>query len=186
MSEDVQIGPKIRMLRHQRGMTLKELSARSGLSISLISQVERGLVSPSIAALKKVAASIDTSMACFFGSERSEHELVVRKDERKTLIMPGGDVTYQLLSPDLVNKKAEFAYIRMDPSVYSPKTPLAHDGEEYGLVLKGKAKVTIDGKAHILSEGDSICFQSQKPHLFDSYGDEETVLVWVLVPPGWA
>lgn len=186
MPGDVELGGRIRMLRRQRGMTLKDLAARSGLSISFVSQVERNLVSPSIAALKKIASSLDISVAYFFGSEQSEHELVVRKNERKTLIMPNRDVTYQLLSPNLTNKKAEFACITIDPGAYSPKRPLAHDGEEYALVLKGKAKVTINGKSYILSEGDSICFQAQQPHTFDCYGDEETVLVWVLVPAGWA
>ncbi|MDI6870580.1 MAG: cupin domain-containing protein [Bacillota bacterium] len=185
MQGDAELGRKLRELRKTRRITLQELAARCGLSASFISQVERGLVSPSIAALKKLAKSLEIPMGYLFGSEPSEGDVVVRRDKRKRLLLPHLDVTYELLTPNLVNKKAEFVLITIDPKTYTPKKPLAHEGEEYGLVLKGTAKVTLGAKEYILSEGDSIWFQALQPHMVDSYGDEETVLVWVLTPPGW-
>jgi quercetin dioxygenase-like cupin family protein len=163
------------------------------VSQSLISQVERGLASPSISTLRRIAGALDVPIAELFvgGDDASEDEsdragrrLVVRRHERKGLHVPRSKVDYELLTPDL-NRKIEFLWIEYEPGAITHPDPMAHPGEENAVCLEGSVVVTIDREEFVLTEGDSISFDSGRPHQVENRTNKRAVLVSAITPPSF-
>lgn len=192
--EALELGREIRALRLQAGMTLQSLGRAAGVSQSLISQIERGLASPSITTLRRIAASLNVPIAALFlGSAESSNggetdklgrRLVVRRRERKGLHVPRSKIVYELLTPDL-NRKIEFIWIEYEPGAVTNPAPMSHPGEENAVCLEGAVVVTIDGQEFALNEGDSISFDSGRPHQVENRTDERAVLVSAITPPAF-
>ncbi|HHW14789.1 MAG TPA: cupin domain-containing protein [Firmicutes bacterium] len=177
----MQIGPAIRNLRTQKKLTLKQFAAATGLSQSLISQVERDLASPSVVSLWKMAKALDVPVGYFFESAAREN-CVVRRHERKRLMFSSSKVIYELLSPRRA-KNLEFLMIHIEPGEESGDQELAHPGEECGVVISGRLEVELGEEKIVLEEGDSIYFESTIPHRLRNPGTEPVVAVWVDYPP---
>ena len=182
------IGPKIREMRKQRGITLKEFSQKVGVTASLISQVERGVAAPSISSLKKISDALGISIALFF-NDVDQKELptnfspIVRKDERK-ILHPSPGVTYHLLSKNLQGK-LEFLLAFYDVGATTGAKPYSHRGEECALVLKGKLEVQIGSSTYLLSKDDSITFSCEIPHQVRNVGEGQAVSIWCITPPSF-
>jgi transcriptional regulator with XRE-family HTH domain len=191
--EALELGREIRALRLQAGLTLQSLAGAAGVSQSLISQIERGLASPSITTLRRIAASLNVPIAALFlgSAEASDGEtdtlrrrLVVRRDERKGLHVPRSKIVYELLTPDL-NRRIEFLWIEYEPGAVTRPAPMSHQGEENAICLEGSVVVTIDEQEFVLNEGDSISFDSGRPHQVENRTGERAVLVSAITPPAF-
>jgi transcriptional regulator with XRE-family HTH domain len=191
--EMLQVGRKIRARRLEVGLTLQKLANAVGVSQSLISQVERGLASPSITTLRRIAAALDVPIAALFlGDEDGSHDesdglgrrLVVRRSERKRLHVPRSKIGYELLTPDL-SRKIEFLWIEYEPGAVTHPAPMFHAGEENAVCLEGSVVVTIDGQEFVLDEGDSISFDSGRPHQVENRTEKRAVLVSAITPPAF-
>lgn len=179
------LGSKIKELRRKRGMTLQQVAEKSGLSPSLLSQIERNLVSTSVGSLWKIAEALGVPIGYFFFDKGEEDSyFVVKKDKRKKIVLPESKVTYELLSPDL-KRRIEFLIVEIQPGECNTEEKIAHEGEECGLVLKGKLKVKWGEREFVLEEGDSIYFDSTVPHRFQNIGDDVSVSVWAMTPPSF-
>jgi transcriptional regulator with XRE-family HTH domain len=188
----LELGRRIRRIRLERRLTLQAVAGLARVSQSLISQVERGLASPSISTLRRIAGALDVPIAeLFVGGEVSEDEsdragrrLVVRRHERKGLHVPRSKVDYELLTPDL-NRKIEFLWIEYEPGAITHPDPMAHPGEENAVCLEGSVVVTIDRQEFVLTEGDSISFDSGRPHQVENRTEKRAVLVSAITPPSF-
>lgn len=182
---DIDIGSKIKKIRLKKNMSIAELAEKSDLSPGLISQIERNTVNPSIASLWKLTNGLDISIGSLFEEEKTyEPNPVVRKNNRKKMFISNSNAVYELLSPDL-NRKIEFLYITIQPNSNNNKDLVSHEGEECGIVLKGKLMVKTDKEDYILEEGDSIYFNSTIPHRYINIGDEECISIWAMTPPSF-
>jgi transcriptional regulator with XRE-family HTH domain len=188
-----QLGQQIRTLRKRAGLTLQSLAQAVGVTASLISQVERGVASPSVTTLRQIASALDVPVAALFVDTPSNADgevdhfgrrLVVRRAERKGLRLPQSRVVYELLTPDL-NRQIEFIWIEYEPGEMAYPEPMAHVGEENALCLEGSVVVTIDGEAFILNAGDSISFDSGRMHQVENRSDERAVLISAITPPAF-
>jgi transcriptional regulator with XRE-family HTH domain len=182
---DRRIGDEVRHLRKARGMTLAALSRASGLSQGYLSQVERGISSPSVKALHSISKALDVTISWFFmqGAD-GEDELrdhVVRANNRRKLSFTGG-ITDELLSPNL-GRQLELLRCTFAPGSESGDTPYSHHGEEAGVVLEGELDLWIGEKHVVLREGDSFAFESTIPHRYANRGERECVVVWAITPP---
>jgi transcriptional regulator with XRE-family HTH domain len=191
--EMLEVGRKIRVRRLEAGLTLQRLAGAVGVSQSLISQVERGLASPSITTLRRIAAALDVPIAALFlgdevasrgETDRMGRRLVVRRRERKRLHVPRSKIGYELLTPDL-NRKVEFLWIEYEPGSVTHPASMSHSGEENAVCLEGSVVVTIDGQPFVLNEGDSISFDSGRPHQVENRTDKRAVLVSAITPPAF-
>jgi transcriptional regulator with XRE-family HTH domain len=191
--EMLEVGRKIRVRRLQAGLTLQNLAHAAGVSQSLISQVERGLASPSITTLRRIAGALEVPIAALFlgdevasrgETDRLGRRLVVRRPERKRLHVPRSKIGYELLTPDL-NRKIEFLWIQYEPGSVTHPTPMSHPGEENAVCLEGSVVVTIDGQDFVLNEGDSISFDSGRPHRVENRTDKRAVLISAITPPAF-
>lgn len=174
-------GIAIRKIRRSKKMTMQDLSDRVGVSKSLISQVERGEVLPSLTTLERIAAVLEIPITELFqleSDEINEEDIIVRRDHRKKIILPGSPVIYNLLTTSLKNK-IEFLLIEVPPKVYKEKidTTFKHKGEEYFIVLEGQLNLSIGDKEFVLNEGDSGCFNSGIAHAFENKTETKTVFL---------
>ncbi len=181
----MQLGNKIRELRIKKRMKITQLAELTGLSTGLISQIERDLVGPSVDSLWKISKGLGVSIGYFFDGESSiEKNPIVKKNKRKTMKLPDANAIYELLSPDL-NRKIEFIRIIMNPGDTNTEGLVSHEGEECGLVLKGKMLIKHGDKEYILEEGDSIYLDSSVPHRYINIGDELAISIWAMTPPSF-
>ncbi|WP_217805834.1 cupin domain-containing protein [Sporomusa malonica] len=177
----LQLGEKIRNLRKEQKCTIEQLAQMADLSSGLISQMERDIIVPSVWSLWKVAKALNVHINYFFDEYEMDNP-VVRKDERKKIILPKSNVTYELLSPHL-NRKMEFLLIKIEPGMENFDELICHEGEECGYMLQGIMKIRWGSKEYILHEGDSIYLDSTVPHRFINIGDVTAISIWTMTPP---
>jgi len=180
------IGSKIKKLRKARKLTLQDVARETGFSPALISQIENNNVSPPIATLSKIARFFDVKMGLFF--EEDEQELkfeVVRKGERRVVsrvISPKGTghgYTYEALSYRKRNKKMEPFMLSISERA-KEETLYNHEGEEFLLILKGRAEVILEEERLVLEEGDAVYFDSSLRHRLLASDDQEVQVLAVV------
>ncbi len=179
----MKLGEKIRKLRKEQKISIEQLAHLSELSVGIISQMERDLTIPSVWSLWKVAKALNVHINYFF----DEYELdnpIVRAQERKKIILPNSNITYELLSPTL-NKKMEFLMIKIDPGMENFNEQICHEGEECGYMLQGSMKIRWGSREFVLNEGDSIYLDSSIPHRFINVGDVQAISIWTMTPPSF-
>jgi quercetin dioxygenase-like cupin family protein len=158
---------------------LEELSSRCGLSISFLSQVERGLSSLSISSLHSICEALEVPMTHFFAATAPNGPLVVRAGKPRSRIHIGdSQVTYNMLSSSMPERVLE-ALIAEYPPHYRPPL-VTHAGEEFGYVLEGKVLLQVVDQKEMLSPGDSFHIISSQPHTVQNPSDEPTRILWVL------
>jgi transcriptional regulator with XRE-family HTH domain len=180
---ELSVGERLHRLREEHGYSMRQLARRASVSPSLISEVERGRVEPSISVLKRLASSLDTTLTYFFSESRSDDDRVVRADARRTLRQPstGAGIAFSLLAPDNT-EMLEPIHGRYDVGASMGPEPVTHEGEEWGMVLSGRLKVWLGDEIYFLDEGDAIYFSSTIPHRLANVGDKPTEYIWVNCP----
>lgn len=176
-----EIYKKIKELRLLRGYTLKELSEKTDLSISFLSQVERGTTSLAITSLKKIADALNVKITEFFEEEKTQEDYLVKADQQKPFKLTGSDFLYSRLNGEFTGRMLEPLLVNIPPNQKQTQK-YGHPGEEFYFVLKGNVIFYIDGKEYVVREGDSIHFPSTCPHSLENPFNEETILLSVLTP----
>ncbi|MDO4281246.1 MAG: XRE family transcriptional regulator [Peptococcaceae bacterium] len=175
-------GSRLRALRKDKNLSMAELAKRSGVSTGLISQIERDLVIPSVVSVWRLAQVLDANINDFFDAERPEHQVIIRKQDHHVQILHGDSTTYKMLTPNAPDRLLDVVEITLKSGYSYEQPPLTHDGEECGVVLKGRLTVCLDDKEYILEEGDSIYYKSTVPHKFVNNADTDCVSLWAMTP----
>jgi transcriptional regulator with XRE-family HTH domain len=184
-TDEADIGRTIHQFREERQLSLKDLAARSGLTQSFLSQVERGLTSPSVASLRKIAQAFGAPLAALFQGPSAQANHVVRRDQRRQLLHPGRQWRDELLTPNLQGK-LQVIWSVIEPGGGSGDEPYAHDSdEECVVILRGKLEVWVGPDHYTLDEGDSIVFESRIPHRNINPGPERAEVLWITTPPSY-
>lgn len=170
-------GEKIREIRKEKGLTLQELAKKTGLSSSLLSQIERKLVDPTVSTFWKICTSLNIPFNAFFEGGDVE-TIVVRKDKRRVVELANSNVKYHDLTPPNKAGTMDFIIVEIQPGDTTELELISHSGEESGYVLQGKLKVFWGNKEFDLNEGDSIYFSSMTPHRYMNPGSELSVSIW--------
>ena len=157
-----EISRKIRETRKALGITLKELSEKTQLSISFLSQVERGVCSTTLTSLKKIADALGIPIGKLLdiGEQTS---FVNRKDNQIILDLERSYVRYVPLSSTFEGRKLEGILLTMGPH-YCDQETMVHTGEEFYYIMSGVATFIIDGMESEVREGEVIHFPSTLPH----------------------
>jgi transcriptional regulator with XRE-family HTH domain len=168
------LGSRVRALRLQRGMTLKELGERAGLSHPFLSQLERGLARPSVASAERIASALGVSVGMLWSRPVcGGHATVVRRDagERSPHhdgAAPGGDRRLPLNGAGMDLREWTGGSRRW------PDEPQVEPGEIILYVARGRFEVDLDGEVHALDEGDTMIFDGSVPHRFRRAGGAST------------
>jgi transcriptional regulator with XRE-family HTH domain len=181
----MKLGEKIRNLRSQKSMTLRDLSKKSGCSLGFLSQVERDMVSPTISSLRKIADALETNIISLFEEEQTVDSIVVRKKHRGKFENKRSKVKYELLRPQFSDTTIEALYMYLEPEATSGQNAHSHEGEELAIVLKGKLRIEVGGKTYTLEEGDSAVYKSSIPHKWQNPTDKPAEVIWVNHPPSF-
>ena len=190
---DRKIGVRLAELRKEHRYSIRKLAERAGVSASLISDVERGKVEPSISTLKRLSDALGTTLTYFFSEPAVQNGRVVRAGERVVLrgskdadnelrsAIETSGIRFELASPDQA-EAIEAIFGRYEVGASLGDEPLVHAGEEWGMVLKGRLKVWVGDEIHFLDPGDAIWFPSTTPHRMENVADEPTEYIWVDTP----
>lgn len=172
------VGAVVREARTQRRLTLNELASQTGVSVSMLSMLERGVASPSIGTLVSVASALGLHMSELFGGmEGSDANPVRRVDDQVSFESEEGALR-RVVHTDL-GRGVEVCVNEYEPGTSSSGNPVHHGGTEYGVVLSGSLTVTLDGVDHVLRPGDGITYSSQVPHRIANAGRTRARAVWV-------
>jgi transcriptional regulator with XRE-family HTH domain len=199
------LGRRLRALREERELSLRELARRLGISASAISQFETGKSQPSVSTLYAIVSELGISLDELFsgiGGDQataepastparrveappppsgSEEQHVQRAGARQAINLETG-VRWERLTPQR-DPDADFLYVVYDAGGSSCQGDrfIRHSGREYGLVLSGKLEVTVGFDTYVLGPGDSICFDSTVPHCLRNVGTKPVKGVWFVV-----
>jgi transcriptional regulator with XRE-family HTH domain len=180
---DLAVGSRIRDLRREHKFSLETIADRTDLSIGFLSQIERGLSSPSLRVLATLADVLGVGIAALFGARPSGDAasgVVTREVQRAELKLWRTGISKQLLSPAGTESRLNLFLVHMEPGGNTGDELYAHDGEEAGLVLEGEMILTVDAETWTLKQGDSFRFASRRPHRFSNPAeDAKAVVLWV-------
>ena len=183
--DELEIGKKVRNYRTERKMTIRELAQQTGLTASMLSQIERDLVNPSINTMKLIAGVLGVPMFRFFKEDMPVQDVVVRRDMRKTIGRPEHkDVSYDLLTPDTLGS-IEFCLMCIPPDSNSADVSQTHTGEEVAYVDEGDVEVVIAGVPYELHAGDSIRIPQLTEHTWRNKTDQTVKVIFALSPPSF-
>lgn len=164
------LGPRIRRLRQEQGLTLVALGERTGLTHAFLSQVERGLANPSLRTLGMIASALGVSVGTLL-QVPIDGELVsrvTRAGDPESVIFTGDDDSFTMYA--LTARTSTFHALLADG--HHPATRVGgHEGEELVLVLEGELEMTVDGEKFHLEEGDALVFDGSRPHVYRTLGD---------------
>src|SRR4051794_20542310 len=158
--ESAGVGTRIRALRESGGLSLRDLADRSGVSAPMLSQVERGETSPTLATATRIAAGLDLRLSQLLRLDEDGAVSVVRRDERRTGGADGH--AYEVLTPPLPGLRAEMSRHVLRPGARTggPGDPPMHEpgARETALVEQGRVVLHCDGAPHELRAGDTVTF----------------------------
>lgn len=182
---DTNLGTRLREARLRHELSLEKVSELTGLSISMISKIERGVTSPSVRSLLALSKGLNVTLDMLFEQPTDEHqneELVVRAGARRKLDFGAKRLFKEHLTPEPIGS-LELLMITLAPGGSTGEDVFSHKGEEGGLVLTGILELWVDDKKMTLYPGDSFSFRSERPHRYRNASDIETQVLWVNTPP---
>ena len=184
MPDELDLGRKVRELREARGLSLKALADKAEVSESFVSQVERGVANPSVASLRRLAEALDASVGSLFQGPKTAGR-VVRSNERGRLTHPTRKWEDFLITPRDA-RRLQVILSMIEPGEGSGDEAYAHDSdEECVVVLKGSLEFRVGDEEYLLSEGDSLLFESRIPHWNRNPGPSKAEVMWIITPPSY-
>lgn len=170
-----ELGRRIKLLRVGRGMTLKDLEERGGISATHVSEIERGKASPTVGALGRIAAALGLRPAMLLDARPLAAVSVRRADAPASVVQWGGATIVPLAGPA---RDATLGLHRFTlPIARDVLLEHVHDGEEWVTVLSGVAEVRVLGRPYVLREGDSLHFHATQPHSYANLGSAPATLL---------
>jgi transcriptional regulator with XRE-family HTH domain len=176
------VGPRIRALREAMGYSLRDLADSSGVSAPMLSQVERGETSPTLAIAAKIAAGLELTLSQLLRLDESSHAVISRGGHRRSY--EHGGHRYEELTPPLPGLRADVSLHELEPGTPTGQAddPPIHEpgSRETAVILEGELTLVLDGIRHDLLGGDSVTFDADLPHHFINEGDTPTRFLAVI------
>jgi quercetin dioxygenase-like cupin family protein len=178
------LGDRIRKAREMRGLTVKDLSSRTGIREEILRRVETNEIIPPLGELIKIGKAVETKMGFFISPGAEQPMTVVRREARPAISRYGKKrseqygYSYESLAPEKGNRFMEPFLVTLMPT--SEQELSTHDGQEFIFVLEGEMKAQVGQQAEVLRPGDAIYYDSTHPHLVKCAGDRPTKILAVL------
>ncbi|MDX6665736.1 MAG: hypothetical protein QOG68_1942 [Solirubrobacteraceae bacterium] len=176
------VGVRVKALREAMSLSLRDLSERSGVSAPMLSQVERGETSPTLAVAARIASGLDLSLSQLLRLDEGGEVSVVRAADRRH--GGSGGHRYEILTPPLPGQRAEVSRHTLAPGAATggPGDPPMHEAgaRETALVESGSVTLIVDGQRHELAAGDCVTFDADLPHHFENPSKEDAALLAVV------
>jgi transcriptional regulator with XRE-family HTH domain len=171
-----ELGRRIKMMRVARGLTLKDLEERGGISATHVSEIERGKASPTIGALGRIASALGLAPAALVEPAVRPPVTVLRAAERGAHAITWGAARIEAVAPAVQDSGTAVHLVTL-PIGREPALEHDHEGEEWVLVLSGAAEIRIGERAFVLREGDALHFRAHRPHRYANLTSGPAVLL---------
>jgi quercetin dioxygenase-like cupin family protein len=178
------LGERIREAREMRGLTLQDLSSRSGVSVDGLERVEANRAIPPLGQLVRLGKALEMKMGYFLSAGVDKPMCVVRSDARPTVARHGKQrseqygYVYESLAPEKTNRLMEPFLVTLTPTEFGEFS--SHDGQEFLFVLEGEIRVQVGKEVEVLHPGDSIYYDSSHSHLVKCYGSKPAKILAVI------
>jgi transcriptional regulator with XRE-family HTH domain len=183
LDQQIQIGPRVRALREAMDFSLRDLAERSGVSAPMLSQVERGETSPTLAVAARIANGLELRLSQLLRLDEADSVSIVRRAERRRGGGAAGHV-FEILTPPLPGQRAELSRHELGPGAATggEGDPPMHEpgSREIAVVERGTVVLHIDGAEHELQEGDTVAFDADLAHRFENPGPGDARLLAVV------
>ncbi len=173
------IGKKLKELRLQNDLTLGDLASRSEVTKGFLSQVERNLTTPSIATLEDILEALGTNLSDFFREEQ-ERQIVFSKQD--FFVDEQDDYNIEWIIPNAQKNEMEPILLTLHPHCRSHILS-AHQGEEFGYVLKGSVTLVRGSKKYKLKAQETFYLDGTQSHYLYNHGSSDAKILWITTPP---
>ena len=182
--ESHRFGETVKTFRVRRGLSLRELALRTGLSVGMLSQIERNVSSPSLKTLTKLRIGLDVPLSALFEDTgdapgSTDSHSIIRKQAARPALDLGEGVLKILLSPATA-LNLQVMMLTIKPGGGTKDTVVGVPGEKAVVVMKGALEITVGDETHLVQEGDTIQFDAEAPHSFLNPGHSETQVIWII------
>ncbi len=184
-NDDIKVGERIKELRENSGLSLNDVSQKTGFSPAFLSQMENHLVSPPLGAIIKIARALDVEIGKLFNQEGKAPFTIVRSDERTATSRVASKegvrygYEYESLAPEKINRHMEPFLVTLEP-MSRKSVPYSHDGEEFLFVMEGRVEVQLGDYTDTLEKGDCIYYDSKVPHRVASADEKPAKIIAVI------
>ncbi len=180
----INVGRKIRELRQQRRLSLRQLSEKVEVSPSAIHKIEQNLISPTLGTVLKITKGLGTSLQSLLDEHHEAKDVVhLPQEKRRTVPVPDLKISIQSLADGLPNQAFSAVLLTIPKGARMKERDFHHQGEELQLCIKGKVKFTIRDETYLLRRGDSLRFKSHLRHYWENVGQTEAQLLMICSPP---
>ncbi|PIE63068.1 MAG: transcriptional regulator [Desulfobacter postgatei] len=180
----IKLGPLLRAIRSSRHLTIKEVATKAGVSSSLLSQIERNRISPSLDTLLELLEVYGVSPDKFFKDYETMNRVeIIKKDQRRVYQRKG--FKYETLSgysQSKGNHSFSAFFLELEPGQQRGDEHDGHLGRELGIVVNGSGQLIYGGSVYDISDGDCLSFSSQIPHVIKNVGDQLLQAYWIVTP----
>ena len=182
MPSKKELGARIKRFRLERNLTLKEVEVKAKVSATHVSEIERGMTSPTVGALTKIAKALGTEPSFFLQGDDNQPVVIVRRDNRRALNYSDWGARIESLSLGARGADMSLLEVELDAGLSQSLPAWSHEGEELIHIRKGVVEIALGDERHLLKEGDSVHFRSRDPHTVRNIGDGPARIVWVASP----
>lgn len=169
-AESVDVGQRLRILREERGISMRALARRSGLSANALSMIERGLTSPSVSTLNKLALALEVPITAFFRQEMTREPVVYRKASERTRV-PFLRGLIEGLGGESFAGRVEAFLLTLETGGSSGPHGMIHTGHELVYCLRGMLEYEVEDQRYLMEPGDSLIFAAQMNHRWRNPGN---------------
>lgn len=178
------LGQTLLHYRKKQGMTIRQFAQHSGISTSLISQIERGQANPSLTVLELLAKALNVPLYTLFIDDIDTDTLISRKRDRRQVYRQNSEhIVYDVLTPDFMKARIEMLMMDLNPHSSTTESHYTHrEKEEIAVVMTGRVSVELEGREYQLEEGDVVRIPPNVRHRFLNRSDEVCHVLFVLTP----
>lgn len=179
------IGPKLRELRLQRGLSLQQLGLRADVSAAAIHKIERSGMVPTITTLLKLAAALNRPVGYFVNedAEQAGPTVFIPAQERRVVYTSHRGIDLGGISGPYGRFFLAGAVAAVEPGASSGANPMEHPGEELIFLIDGALEFEVDGREYRLGKGDAVHFRTDRPHRWRNPGRRTARAVWMALRP---
>jgi len=182
--DGLDVAPRLKGLREERKLSLREVSRQTGIAVSFLSGLERGRNNVSVATLKTILDTLGTTLGEFFSqAPPAPTQIAYRRNELVEISGQKKGISFRDVAAGRAGRMFQLLVERYDPG--ADTGTYRHGVQEAGVVLKGTLELTVDGEVFILKPGDAYFFESRRPHRFRNVGKVRVEAISVNTPPSF-
>ena len=178
--KNTRIGENIAEYRRKNGLTLRDFAKQTNLSTALLSQLERNIGNPTLSILSTLAEAMGISVSELVEQKVENAEMILRKEQRKTIVMYQGQTMYDVLACDTCHANLELLLMTLEGKSWTSNGYTQHtQEEEVAYVLQGEVTIDLEGEVFVLGEEDTIRILPGRNHKLYNHTDTEVKVLFV-------